>query len=446
MGRPRTFAREESAAHPVIAKPGDRHEREADRIADSLAEIPGHASARAHTSGEPLDRETRAVMESRLGHDFSKIRIHSDMAAAASARALDARAYTFGRDIVFGAGELAPETSEGRRLLAHELVHAVQQRAAPLSGANAVSTSAAAESVQRQPANPQPATPPTPAENIKAALAFLANVQPTLIHKALSAAPVDGASVQVFSLAHTLKGKPVTSVFNLQVKVAKLAGFVLARFDTNKIPVETADTRTFSMTITVSDKAAAAPAQTLARDLFHEGMHMQLFIDRMGPSWMSTAYLTRMDNYLNTARKSPNYDTLLKQLTAFIKKNVKRKTAKEAAEDAQQIIEQIIEEKYVMDALERTELGSKSTVKPTSTEKQRQYRSAVSRWLTTYLDDVGAGNQPADEVSTMIGLLVTLWNAVDAGASPPPLHPTAIGMTPDREPDLLAAPDPLLMK
>lgn len=83
------------------------------------------------SSGRPLDRETRRYMESRIGFDFSKVRIHTDSRAAASAKSLNARAYTVGNNIVFGPGRFAPNTTEGRRLLAHELTHVVQQGASP---------------------------------------------------------------------------------------------------------------------------------------------------------------------------------------------------------------------------------------------------------------------------------------------------------------------------
>ena len=78
--------------------------------------------------GQPLDAATRAFMEPRFGHDFSQVRVHADTKAADSARAVNALAYTVGRDIVFGAGQYAPGTSEGKRLLGHELVHTAQQR------------------------------------------------------------------------------------------------------------------------------------------------------------------------------------------------------------------------------------------------------------------------------------------------------------------------------
>ena len=79
-------------------------------------------------SGRPLDPATRAYMEPRFGHDFGRVRVHSDAKAAESARAVNALAYTVGRDVVFGAGQYAPTTSAGRRLVAHELTHVVQQR------------------------------------------------------------------------------------------------------------------------------------------------------------------------------------------------------------------------------------------------------------------------------------------------------------------------------
>jgi Domain of unknown function (DUF4157) len=77
--------------------------------------------------GQALDAGTRAFMEPRFGFDFSGVRVHTDGRAAVSARAVNAVAYTVGRDVVFGEGMYAPGTSEGKRLLAHELTHVVQQ-------------------------------------------------------------------------------------------------------------------------------------------------------------------------------------------------------------------------------------------------------------------------------------------------------------------------------
>src|SRR5689334_21018292 len=83
--------------------------------------------------GNPLASSTRTFMEPRFGHDFSGVRVHTDARAAESARAVGALAYTVGQDIVFGAGQYAPSTSAGQRLVAHELTHVAQQSSGPPS-------------------------------------------------------------------------------------------------------------------------------------------------------------------------------------------------------------------------------------------------------------------------------------------------------------------------
>ncbi len=105
-----------------VAPPGDPYERESD-----------HVAAQVTSMSQP---RTRKEPESRPRHDFSQVRIHTGAQAEESARAVNARAYTVGRDVVFGAGEYRPETFEGRRLVAHELVHVVQQE----SGASRLGT------------------------------------------------------------------------------------------------------------------------------------------------------------------------------------------------------------------------------------------------------------------------------------------------------------------
>ena len=80
--------------------------------------------------GQPLSRPDRAFFEPRFGYDFSRVRVHGGSAAERSARDVNAHAYTIGHNLVFGAGKFAPGTLEGRRLLAHELTHVVQQSGA----------------------------------------------------------------------------------------------------------------------------------------------------------------------------------------------------------------------------------------------------------------------------------------------------------------------------
>lgn len=157
----------------AISQPDDAYEREADRVAEQVMRMPEPSLQRAcapcaanaipcpncdteeeqpvqrrmdaalETSdgsvpegfpqslgpGQPLDRATRAFFEPRFGVDFGAVRIHTDTHAAASARAINALAYTVGRDVVFNSGQYAPQSDSGKRLLAHELTHVVQQKA-----------------------------------------------------------------------------------------------------------------------------------------------------------------------------------------------------------------------------------------------------------------------------------------------------------------------------
>lgn len=99
--------------------------------ANAAGEAPPIVHEALHSPGQPLDPATRALMEPRFGHDFSRVRVHTDAKAAESARAVNALAYTVGRDVVFDAGQYAPRTPAGQGLLAHELTHVVQQRSAP---------------------------------------------------------------------------------------------------------------------------------------------------------------------------------------------------------------------------------------------------------------------------------------------------------------------------
>lgn len=91
------------------------------------AEAPPAVHEVLRSPGSPLDQATRAFMEPRFGHDFSGVQVYSGPAAEQSAEDVHAHAYTVGQKIVFNAGRFAPDTIQGRRLLAHELTHVVQQ-------------------------------------------------------------------------------------------------------------------------------------------------------------------------------------------------------------------------------------------------------------------------------------------------------------------------------
>ncbi len=140
-----------------IGAPSDKFEQEADRVADQVMRMPNPESTQPvslagsdmdQCSGpagcdrgrdargdapigggsQPLSGAERAFFEPRFGCDFSDVRLHADATAARNAESLNARAFTLGKDIAFGAGQYQPGTNEGRKLLAHELTHAVQQQ------------------------------------------------------------------------------------------------------------------------------------------------------------------------------------------------------------------------------------------------------------------------------------------------------------------------------
>ena len=94
------------------------------------SEIPPIVHKVINSPGQPLNTETRTFMESRFGHDFSQVRVHNDVKAAESARAVNALAYTVGQNIVFGTGKYSTKSKDGQQLLAHELTHTIQQEPA----------------------------------------------------------------------------------------------------------------------------------------------------------------------------------------------------------------------------------------------------------------------------------------------------------------------------
>ena len=148
----------ETAARQAVAAGRARNRAEPRRDdtpapADAIASFASLGSSHGNRAvsgllggGTPLPDDVRAEMESRFGADFGGVRVHDDTRAYASAAALGAKAYTHGHEIVFNANRFAPHAGAGKRLLAHELAHVVQQRrggAAPVLDANAAHEHAA---------------------------------------------------------------------------------------------------------------------------------------------------------------------------------------------------------------------------------------------------------------------------------------------------------------
>ncbi|MCO8145605.1 DUF4157 domain-containing protein [Rhodovulum tesquicola] len=197
--QPATAARVQ--AKPMLGRPGDRFEQEADRIADTLtADRPTpltgplpvtpliqrqpdeeekrkkedevqmkstggptatgtaveSAAAAVATGGRPLSRAERGFFEPRFGRDLSAVRLHEGARAGAAARGIGARAYTLGQNIAFAPGEYTPGSPRGRHLMAHELTHTLQQRTAGSASAAAAIETEAERSVGHLAAGMRP--------------------------------------------------------------------------------------------------------------------------------------------------------------------------------------------------------------------------------------------------------------------------------------------------
>lgn len=116
-----------------VATPALDSVRRKETEANAPIDAPQLVSDAVSESGRPLDPLVRSFMEPRFGHDFSRVQIHTGSRAAESARAVNALAYTVGRDVVFDEGAYRPETDAGQRLIAHELTHVIQQGTADTS-------------------------------------------------------------------------------------------------------------------------------------------------------------------------------------------------------------------------------------------------------------------------------------------------------------------------
>jgi hypothetical protein len=134
--------------------------RRLDRSASTEDEIRQEAPAVVHealrTSGEPIEPESCVFFEQAFGHNFSRVRVHTDQLAARSAKAVNAHAFTVGEDIVFADGQYAPRDAAGALLIAHELAHVVQQRAmspSDTSGLRVSPTDASSENEADRAAN-----------------------------------------------------------------------------------------------------------------------------------------------------------------------------------------------------------------------------------------------------------------------------------------------------
>ncbi|PTL78086.1 DUF4157 domain-containing protein [Vitiosangium sp. GDMCC 1.1324] len=229
----------------TVSSPGDPHEREADEMAARVMRMAEPTSIHSapvelqrkcaaceeeektiHTKrapasnaeaaldtgaalraiehgGEPLPASLRSYFEPRFGHDFSRVRVHIDDDAA---QAVQARAYTVGQDIVFGQGEYAPDTTEGKHLLAHELTHVVQQSQSGGAVQPGLVQRQPAEEQSRGEAKPGPAACP-PDATVDAILKKYQDM--------VAAARKDGYNVAADNLEHFLVGSGTKRVLSV---------------------------------------------------------------------------------------------------------------------------------------------------------------------------------------------------------------------------------------
>jgi hypothetical protein len=224
----------------TVNEPGDKHEQEADNIADKVMRMPGDQQiqrkcsaceeedkkiqrkpgpggvtpitkgggeagvgvspaihnriASSQGGGSSLDGATNSFMSDRFGVDFGSVKIHNNSEAAQLNRQLNARAFTVGRDIYFNSGEYEPGTSSGRHLLAHELAHTVQQ--------------GATQKIYRKPAEPAPKADADEAEAVKIEAEILAAPEYGKLD--------DVSKARVNSIITILKGKPDKRLYYLK--------------------------------------------------------------------------------------------------------------------------------------------------------------------------------------------------------------------------------------
>lgn len=365
-----------------------------------------------HSHGQPLDSATRVFMESRFGHDFSQVRVHTDARAAESAQGVGALAYTVGRDMVFGSGQYAPRTITGSRLLAHELTHTLQQDCNPgaethlkIGQANEPAEreaeTQAARVVGERPSDamlfqhqgppaiprmpqsnrvadtaktlhravpgsvgvqlqrqPQPPGTANAAQLYQQALGKLKALDPKL-YGYLSKVPLGGGPKEI--LREVSQGQPgvpsLSVVINLDVALTQLPPNKDAEFSPGNMTKPTTPGAPFvfqfNMAINQSMPASTIP-ESLAEILIHEGTHLQIAMDKVVFDPVSKSpHATGFAKYQTTAKSLASYENLLIFLNNYMEmvltKHHLSTDEEKRQKDAQKIMDLLLEEKYVYD-------------------------------------------------------------------------------------------------
>lgn len=404
--------------------------------------------------GQPLDQSTRSFFEPRFGRSFANVRTHTDASAAASSGAVDAQAYTVGPHIVFGAGRYAPESAKGRALLAHELAHVVQQDGVARAGALEVSPGAGAAereadvaasrvmagttprlgavapgTLQRQPNNPG-----TMQQNYQAAVASLQS-RDADIYGYLRATQLNGGATTVLtgSSTDTSVSPPVTinMTFNLTVRTASLPAPQRAKFNQGSLSLTgSGQSRTLvaDMTMDVLQSAAMTPGG-LNQDLYHEGLHMLLYIQKLAQPSRPSPHVAALANYRSIASPLPDYAGAEVDIELALRNDWQARNIPNppnAAKAARETLAHIIEEKYVFDQ-ERAQFGT-----------QTSNTALAQGYLRDAFNDVGARYNAADATIVRAQAeIASVLNEIDrrtAAARAQPTNPQPANPQPTNPP------------
>ena len=259
--------------------------------------------------GQPLDSAIRSIAQQRFGHDFSQVRVHTDEQAAESARVVNARAFTVGQDIFFGAGQYSPERMEGQRLLAHELTHTVQQvKADPTVSSRPPTTDREAElEAHRTATSFITGHPLSPVREGRSCL----SVQREGLE--IRSPVFEETVTQISDVQATLSGRPLT--LREESLTREVFGDSIDYTRVRLIQTGLLEYRTVGNTIRVPVNFTARDAE-MAEILVHEMTHVWQY-QQAGTSYISVSLSSQIVATIQSGSRNAAYDYEIAPDTSF---------------------------------------------------------------------------------------------------------------------------------